>query len=207
MVAPVVVVICLVGIGVYVFVLRSVSEFADEQIREALTNIASEVYDICDENFTELMQTGQMDNKKAVTIKKAVTLGAIEDYTKRNNIGCRLTEFKKGELLQHQIEPGLMKFIIRNHAKGLASTVHFKSKIYCFQHFDFKPWGWHIDLIKDTKAYAHLVKRVNIAYIVTGILLSLGIVLILLLQERFLIKPLNRIISAIRMGIHWSKQR
>ena len=73
MVVPVVLVICLVGIGLYFFVLRSVSEFADEQIKEALTNIASEIYNICDENFTELMQTGQMDNKKAVTIKKAIS--------------------------------------------------------------------------------------------------------------------------------------
>ena len=116
MVAPVVVVICLVGIGLYFFVLRSVSEFADEQIKEALTNISSEIYNICDENFTELMQTGQMDNKKAVTIKKAITLGAIEDYAKRSKVGCRLTELKKGELLQHQIEPNLMKFIIKQTA-------------------------------------------------------------------------------------------
>jgi signal transduction histidine kinase len=200
MVVPVVVVICLVGIGLYFFVLRSVSEFADEQIKEALTNIASEIYNICDENFTELMQTGQMDNKKAVTIKKAITLGAIEDYAKRSKVGCQLTELKKGELLQHQIEPDLMKFIIKHHSKGLASTVHFKNKIYYFQHFAFKPWGWHVDLIKDTKAYSPLIKRVNIVYIITGILLSLGIVLILMLQDRLLRRPLKQIISAIRLG-------
>ena len=199
MVVPVVVVICLVGIGLYFFVLRSVSEFADEQIKEALTNIASEVYNICDENFTELMQTGQMDNKKAVIIKKAITLGAIEVYAKRNNIGCRLTELKKGELLQHQIEPDLMKFIIKHHPKRLASTVHFKGKIYYFEHITFKPWGWHVDLIKDTKAYTPLVTRVKIAYVVTGTLLLLGLVVILLLQDRLLRRPLKRIISAIRM--------
>jgi len=50
MVVPVVAAICLVGIGLYFFVLRAVSEFADEQIKEALANIASEVYDICDDN-------------------------------------------------------------------------------------------------------------------------------------------------------------
>jgi len=200
MVVPVVVVICLVGIGLYFFVLRSVSGFAEEQIKEALTNISSEVYNICDENFTELMQTGQMENQKAVTIKKAITIGAIEDYTKRNSIGCRVTDLKKGELLQHQIEPDLMEFIINHHSKGLASTVHFKSKKYYFQHFTFKPWGWHVDLTKDTESYAFLITRVKIAYVVTGILLSLGLVLILLLQERLLRRPLNRIISAMRMG-------
>ncbi len=200
MVVPVVMTICLVGMGMYFFVLRYVSEFTNEQIREALSNISSEVYNICDKNFTVLMQTGQMGNKKAVIIKKAVTLGAIEDYVKRNNIGCRLIEFHKGELLQHQIKPDLMKFIKKNHSKGLGSTFHFKSKIYYLKHFNFKPWGWHIDLIKATKAYAPLVKRVNIVYIITGIMLLLGLIMILLFQDRFLRRPLNRIIGAIRMG-------
>ncbi len=200
MVFPVVVAICLVGIGLYFFVLRSVSKFADEQIKEALSNIASEVYNTCDENFTELMQTGKMDDRKAEIIKKAVTLGDIEEYAKRNNIGCRLTEFQKGELLQHQIKPDLIKFIIEHHSKGLAATLHFKGEVYYYRHFDFKPWGWHIDLIKDRKAYAPLFARVKIAYVVTGILLPLGLVLILLLQNRLLRRPLNRIISAMQMG-------
>jgi two-component system, cell cycle sensor histidine kinase and response regulator CckA len=141
-----------------------------------------------------------MDNRKAVTIKKAITLGAIEDYTKRSKVGCRLTEVKKGELFQHQIEPDLMKFIIKYHCKEFASTVHFKSKIYYFQHFAFKPWGWHIDLIKDTEDYSPLIKRVSIVHMITGILLSLGLVMILLLQDRLLRRPLKRIIGAIRMG-------
>ncbi|MCP3874918.1 MAG: GAF domain-containing protein, partial [Desulfobacteraceae bacterium] len=54
--------------------------------------------------------------------------------------------------------------------------------------------------IKSTKAYAPLITRVKIVYIVTGILLSLGLILILLLQDRFLRRPLNRIISAMRLG-------
>jgi two-component system cell cycle sensor histidine kinase/response regulator CckA len=200
MVAPVVVAICLVGMGLYFFVLRSVSEFADEQIEEALTNIASEVYDICDSNFTELMQTGKMDDRKAGIIKKAITLGAIEEYIKRNNIGCRLTMDAKGELLRHKIKPALMDFIIEHHQKGLASQVRFEDNTYYFQHFTFKPWGWHVDLVKDTKAYAPLVARVKLAYIVTGHLLFLGLVIILFAQDRFLRRPLDRIIYAIKMG-------
>lgn len=200
MVIPVVMTIGLVGMGLYFFVLRSVSEFADAQIKEGLADIASEIYDICDKNFTELMQTGKMDNRKAVIIKKAVTLGAIEDYTQRNNIGCRLFEFNKGELLQHQIETDLIKFIAKHHPKESFSTVHFKEKIYYFEHITFKPWKWDIDLIKDTQAYTPLIAQVKTTYIITGILLLLGLILILLFQNRFLRKPLNRIISAIRMG-------
>lgn len=200
MVIPVVVAIGLVGIGLYFFVLRSVSEFADEQIKKELSTIASEVYNICDENFTELMQAGKMDNRKAIVIKKALTIGSIEEYTQKNNIDYRLIDAEKGNLLQSQIDPKLLSFIIKYHSKGISSTFQFKGKTYYFQHFDFKPWGWHFGLVKDTKEYASLIGRVKLAYIVTGILLLLGLALILFLQERFLRRPLTQIISALRSG-------
>jgi signal transduction histidine kinase len=197
---PVVVVIGLVGIGLYFFVLRSVSDFADGQIEEALENISSEVYDICDENFTELMQSGRMGDKKAVVVKKAITIGIIEDYAQRNKVGCRLSEAEKGSLLEQQFESDLMGLIRMHHPEKPASTVQFKGKKYYFQHFEFRPWGWHVDLVKDTASYAPLIRRVKLAYVVTGILLLFGLMLILLLQDRFLRRPLNRIIRAIRIG-------
>ncbi len=200
MVIPVLVAICLVGMGMYFFVLRAVSEFADEQIKNELASITSAVYDICDEEFTELMQTGKMDYQKAGIIRKAMTLGLIEEYTKRNSIGCWLTDSKKGELLLFQIKPDLVEAIVKSHSKKLSSTIQFEGKKYYFQHFDFKPWGWDIDLIEDTEAYAPLIGRVKHAYVITGIMLLLGLVLILFLQERFLRSPLNQIISTIQMG-------
>jgi len=200
MVIPVVIAICLVGVGMYFVVLRSVSEFADEQIKNELASITNEVYDICDEKFTELMQTGKMDDRKAGTIKKAITLGLIEEYVQQNNIGCQLTDSTKGNLLLFQIKPNLIEFLAKSHSKEPYSTIQFEGKKYYFQHFDFNPWGWDIDLIKDTEAYAPLIGRVKLAYIITGILLLLGLVFILFLQERFLRRPLNQIIDAIGVG-------
>ncbi|WP_300462587.1 response regulator [Desulfobacula sp.] len=192
--------ICLIGAGMYFFVLRSVSDFADEQIKKSLANIASEVYDICDKNFTELMQTGKMNDRKAKIIKKALTLGAIEEYTQRNNISYVLTDSKKGNLLLHQIKPSLKTFIVKHHSTGISATIQFEGKKYYFQHFNFKPWEWHIGLVKDTRDYAPLIGRVKLVYTITGFLLLLGLILILLLQERFLRRPLNQIIHALRMG-------
>jgi len=197
---PVVAATCLIGLGLYVFVLRSVSEFADSQIREALTNVSSEVYAICDENFTELVRAGKIGDRKAEIIKKALTLGRIEDYAQRSNLGCRVTNTQKGDLLRHQIEQDLLAHIAANHITRLGASFQFKEKRFYFQHFQFKPWGWHIDLVKDTRAYAPLITGVKNAYIVTGGLLLLGLILILLLQERLLRRPLNLIINAMCTG-------
>ena len=198
MVAPVVLVIGLVGVGLYVFVLRAVSEFADFQIREALDDVASQVYDICDENFTELMQSGKMGDGKAILIRKALTIGAIEEYAVRNNVACRISDSSQGELLNSRMEPELLAAIATYHAKGETIQFQFNRSARYFKHFDFKPWDWHLDLVKETDAYAPLITRVKQAYVFTAVILLLGIVLILQLQQRLLRRPLNRIIEAIR---------
>jgi signal transduction histidine kinase/ActR/RegA family two-component response regulator len=198
MVAPVVLVIGLVGVGLYVFVLRAVSEFAELQIREALDDVASEVYDICDENFTELMQSGKMGDGKAILIRKAFAIGAIEEYAVRNNVACRISDSSKGELLNSTMAPDLIAAMAAYHAKGEAIHFQFNRSACYFKHFDFKPWGWHIGLVKETDAYAPLITRVKWAYLFTAVLLLLGVVLILQLQQRSLRRPLERIIQAIR---------
>jgi hypothetical protein len=75
MIAPVVLVVCAVGIGFYFFVLRTISDDAEQEIRASLARNAREIYDICDSNFTTLLQNGQMGNAKMVRIRRALTLG------------------------------------------------------------------------------------------------------------------------------------
>jgi GAF domain-containing protein len=200
MLVPALATIGLVGAGLYFFVLQSVSDFADQEIEKALTAIASEIYDICDDHFTELMQAGKLDDRRLVTIKKAMTLGAIEEYATHNAIGCRVIDRYRANLLNHEMDPALLQYIVRHHAGGLSSQIRFKGNTYYFQHFDFKPWGWHIDLIKDTDTYAPLIARVKVVYTVTALILALGLFLILLFQERILRRPIRQIIDAIRVG-------
>ena len=50
------------------------------------------------------------------------------------------------------------------------------------------------------EAYAPLISRVKEIYIVTAGLLVGGLILFLLLQDRLLHRPLNRIIHAVQMG-------
>ena len=200
MVIPVVAVICLLGAGLYFFVLQAVSEFADLQINEALKRTSSEVYDICDHNFTELMRSGQLYNNKAVRIKKALTIGAIEDYAGSNLIECQVHDNKQGEFLLEKIPPSLKAHLNSLNLKVLSSNIHFNGKSYYLSHFDFRPWGWSVDLIKDTAQYTPLIRRVNVAYIVTSILLLFSTIILLFILERLLRNPLNRIITAIRKG-------
>lgn len=200
MVAPAVLIIALVGVGLYAFVLRAVADFADDRIAETLSDVAKEVYDICDANFTALMQSGRMSDARAVTVKQAFTVGAIEDYVVRNGIGCRLTADRRGDLLLYGVTPDCLAVIESQYASRQAAWVRCQAATLYFNHFIFKPWGWHIDLVSSRDAYGPLITGVKRVYVVTGVLLLLGLVLILALQERLLRRPLNRIIAAIGAG-------
>lgn len=200
MVLPVVIVTTLLGVGLYIFVLRAVSDFADQQINSELAAISTEVYDICDENFTELMQSGQIGNLRAARVKRALTLGAIEDYIKRNPLECRVYDIDRDEFVLKRISPSLEEYFARNQSRLPSLRIRHEGRLYYMTHFEFKPWGWKVDLIKDTAPYAPLVNRVNFAYIVTSILLIFSILIILFLLERVLRRPLNKIIAAIRAG-------
>ena len=200
MAVPMVLAICLVGAGLYFFVLRAMSEFADRQIREGLAAMATEVYDICDGNFTELMQSGRMGDSRAVRIKKALTLGTIEDYAARNHLGYRLLDAAGGGLLMQHIQPALEHRLETMHPTAAFSRIHIDGKPFYFRHFDFKPWHWHFDIVKDTVPYAPLIRRVKTVYYLTGFLLVIGLSMILLMLERLLRRPINQIIAAVRNG-------
>lgn len=200
MVVPVVLVVCVIGLGLYLFVLRAVSGFADQQIKEALTNTAKGVYGICDENFTALMQSGRMNSLKAVRIDKALTLGAIEDYCKKNDLSCLVSESGRGELLSYQADERLKARLLESDLGRTSTRIQLDGKAHYFYHLDFKPWKWHIDLIKDTTRYAPLIRRVKNAYLFTGVFLAFGLSVILIVIESLLQKPLRQIIAAMRGG-------
>lgn len=198
---PVVTAICLVGAGLYVFVLRAVSDFADQQIREGLQELSSEVYDICDHHLTVLMQSGQMDNPKAIRIHQALSIGMIEDYAKRNHLGCLITEKNtQQERLSLNLQPTLKERITPHANELVSAALQVDNQTYYFQHMEFNPWDWHIDLVKSGSEYEPLIRRVKLAYLITAALLILAVVFILVIIKNLLQKPLNQIISAIQQG-------
>ncbi len=200
MVIPVLTVVSLLGIGLYLFVLRSVSHFADEQIQKELSGFASQIHSICDESFTELLEAGNLENQKAIIIKKALAIGQIEKYAEKCNIGYRVVDAEKNKLLHHKIDTDLLDFIRKNHSTAPYSKFQFERQTYYFQHFTFKPWEWHIGLVRDRETFAPLIRRVKLIYIITGSLLICSLVLLLIIQDRFLRRPSSHIIRAIQSG-------
>ena len=198
MIAPVVLVVCAVGVGFYFFVLRTLSDYAEKEMRASLARTAKEIYDICDGNFTTLLQSGQLGDDKMVRISRALTLGSIEDYAKRHDLRLILRERKQEVLLRVRIDDALSADIAKIHKNGPAWHWRIGSEVYYFHHFDFKPWQWHIDLISDTAPFAPLIDGVKRVYGLTAVVLLLGLSVLIFALDRSLRNPVRRIIAAVR---------
>ncbi|MBI5199594.1 MAG: response regulator, partial [Nitrospirae bacterium] len=199
-ITPVLAIVLLAGLGVYLFVLSSVSDFADRHIKEELQNFSRSIYNICDKNMNELLRTGLSKDEKALRDSKGITVGLIEDFIRDNNLKGSIKEDGKGIQLAVDISQGFSE-IIEKTVKGHSITsLEYGEKKYYVNHIYFEPWKWHMVLIKDAAEYSALKSKVMLAYRVTGFILLMSIILFLYFLNTYIRRPVSKIIKPIQKG-------
>jgi PAS domain S-box-containing protein len=188
------------GICLYYFNLRLLSDFASEQIKESLSASGHEIYDICDINFSWLLRRGLISNEGAVRISKARTIGDIETFMRTKNLGGRIVSADGSELFSHKISP---KF----HAPpppggpepgGLVALPG--GREYYVTSVTFKPWSWRIAIDVDASEFTYLKTAVRHAYLFTGLFLAFSTALLIYFLNQAVKTPVRKIIDDIRAG-------
>lgn len=198
-IAPAILLVLLTGLVFHIFVLRYISDFMDQHINDSLMEISREIYNICDRNLNELLKTGLAVDKKAVRIKKGLSIGIIEDFLQQNKSKGIIDE-KGKELLACCLSPELSKTIIKNAKDNMVFTLeHDGTKYYIYQ-MHFEPWNWRIVLIKDAAEYSDLVRKVRLAYIATGGILAIVSLIVFCHLNKSVKYPVSRIISSLKAG-------
>lgn len=161
---PTFVIMFLAGLVLYIFILRSVSDFADIHIKGDISDISSEVYRICDRNLNDLLMRGLSGDKKSVRIKKGLTLDTIENYTNQKQIRGFIIENGKELLKIGTLPLELSEIIEKTIKEHTVSPIKHTGERYYATHSHFEPWDWHLILIKDAATYSDLMYKVNCAY-------------------------------------------
>ncbi len=197
---PLIVIILLIGAGLYFFVLRSVSDFADGQIKEGFSNMALDVYRISDRSLNELLQSGRSADEKAVIITKGLTIGQIEDYMRQSNLRGFITEGGRRVFSTGGYPDGLASKALDAGKESEVFTLWHEGKKYYVYLLPFPPWHWQIVLIKEAVEYAAMINKVKSVYGATAFLLILSTVLIIALMHRVIKMPIDSIIEPLRRG-------
>ncbi|MBI5027097.1 MAG: response regulator [Nitrospirae bacterium] len=199
-ITPVILIVLLIGLGLYLFVLRSVSGFADIHIKDNFLNMSHDVYNICDRSLSELLRTGLAGDEKAVRIKKGLAIGEIENFLRQNNIEGYIIENGKEVLYTGDLPPQFLEMMEKNLEENVVSSIEYAGGKYYTYHIHFEPWKWHIILTKDASAYSQLVQKVNVAYGATAFILLINALLVLFYLHRSIRMPIDRIITSLKKG-------
>ncbi len=203
LIAPIVAVTVLLWGFLYVFVARTIKEFAHDRAREDLTSISREILNTLNMSFDVLIQSGRINDPKEILIRKALALETLEEV---------LQKFKLLGVVYEGERPN-QKAIMRTVDSSEAGTnpgentkshrlftVQSGGKPYFAYGLDFQPWRWKIVLLRETAAYAGPAATIRQLYWMTGILL-LGMALgLVILENRLLRRPVDGIIQDLHRG-------
>ncbi len=199
-IAPIVLIALLSWVGLYIFVLRSVSKFADDQIRESFVEMAHDIYQVCDRSWNELLKTGTFYQEDALRIKKAMALGMIGDFMRQNNLFGMVRYQGNMLFLAEGTQKELSETAAKINNNKVIATFTLGSHEYYSYHIRFEPWQWDLTLIKDAAEYASLLRNVKIAYSVTGFILIAVTLLFIYSIRKNIRNPLNSILEPISQG-------
>lgn len=197
---PTFVIMFLAGLVLYIFILRSVSDFADIHIKGDISDISSEVYRICDRNLNDLLMRGLSGDKKSVRIKKGLTLDTIENYMNQKQIRGFIIENGKELLKIGTLPLELSEIIEKTIKEHTVSPIKHTGERYYATHSHFEPWDWHLILIKDAATYSDLMYKVNCAYASAAVIFLVVLFFSLYFLNRYIRYPVSTIIKSIKKG-------
>ena len=195
---PTFVMALLAGTGLYVFILSSVSGFADEHIKGNISDMSLDIYNICDKNLNDLLMKGLLADEKSVRFRKGMTIGMIEDYMKQNGLKGVIIENEKEILRIANLPPEFLQMIEKDVKEHTVSLLQYAGEKYYATHSHFEPWNWHMILIKDATAYSGLIHKVNRAYASAAIIFFVVLFVSLYFLNRYIRYPVSTIIKSIK---------
>ena len=198
-IVPVVIVILSMGAGLYGFVLRSVSDFADREIMDTFAERAKDVYHICDDALNDIISKGRAGHAKSLGIKKGLTIGLVEDYMRQNNLKGVIKE-KNRNILTACCLPETFTSALGSVKVNEVKAVDLEGKKHYVYSTRFEPWDWHIILARDAAEHSALIRRVRFAYGITGITLLLATVVLVYTLNSTIQQPIRTILGPLRKG-------
>lgn len=197
-----VIIVCLVGgYALYSTVQSTFSKFTERQIGQLMLSLADDVYSICDGNWGVMANAPAVHDRKELQIRKARTLGKLEDFYRQKGLQGFIIAEGRRMSLNRDLPPDLQSVLAdEGNPDGKVVTLSHARKRYAVIHQTYDPWDWHIVLAKERVAYAALSQDVRSLYTHLAYVLALGFIVLLVVFEETVRKPIKGIIEAVQKG-------
>ena len=194
---PIFVTMSLLGLFLYFFILNTVTDFSMQNIKKDINTASRTLYNVIDDGFGKLINTGKSLDDISIRIQKADTLGEIEDFSRNINLKVIIYDSKLKILLNNSTSK-LEDIGTKKLKENNLSAVSYDNTNYYVWYFKFEPWQWNIVIMKDAKDYSGLISKVQVIYLATGIIvLIISSVLVYYLHKTIKI-PIAQLIAPIK---------
>lgn len=183
------------GTILFVLLISVLNDFVQTNIRNDMRGLARDIYGFGDNAIDELIKKGVISNAVAIRIKKAKTTGFISDFMRENDLMGVIIENDQ-EILHSEDTPEFyIRYLSTPENEVFARRIGIKN--YYLYHFMFKPWHWHIILVKNAVAYSNLVNQIKATCLFMAIVLLMCTMLLLYYLVHHINSPVKEIITAL----------
>ncbi len=201
--SPILLLTVLFWLVLYFFVVDMIGFFAQQRAVEDLKSFSREIFGNCNRSFEELLASGKMGDPTAARIRKALTMGDVEDYLSKFRLQGVIYQGKSSDRQVLMETEGSADLGTTepddSHANVLTSRTVNGKHIFVYS-FDFQPWGWRILLARESAAYRRLAEKVRRLYWICGGLLLVMALGLIVVENRLFRRPLDQIIRKLRSG-------
>ncbi len=183
------------GTILFILLISVLNDFVQTNIRNDMRGLARDIYGFGDTAIDELIKKGVISNAVAIRIKKAKTTGIISDFMRENDLMGVIIENDR-EILHSENTPEFyIRYLSTPENEVFARRIGIKN--YYLYHFMFKPWHWHIILVKNAVAYSNLVNQIKSTCLFMAIVLLICTTLLLYYLVYNINSPVKEIINAL----------
>jgi len=197
---PIVALMMLLGVSWYVVVLRTVHDFTSQNIHADLKNLSSQLFDVADRGFMELLKNGAAGDKISVRIQQVDCLDIIERSSFAQNFKILIYKEQNNKILlasDFTKQINTTEIIQRSQQTLNSAPIPIADKKFHTHQFHFSPWDWTFLVLKDTQAYVGLTDKVRNLYYISAVVLLICTALLVWYLFHSIKKPISSIISAV----------
>jgi PAS domain S-box-containing protein len=194
---PILLMVFTLAIVLYVFVLRSVTEFAESSISAKLIEMRKDVYDICDLKYSSILFAKEGENEKFIRIQKSHAISAIEDFARNNFVDVTI---RQGNRYIYYTSKFPWELKAKENEWSRTPPPRMVLGEYFVSRVIFGPWDWDIIMFKNKSDFAYLHEDVNRIYGITGIIIGVLAAVLFFYMNRIVAQPLRMVTEPLRQG-------
>ena len=200
---PIVALMLGLGASLYFVVLRTVNEFAQQNIEKDLENLTHDLFNVVDSEFMQAIKSGRANDKVALRISQVDCLDILERNTYSRQFKLIVFEKQTGTIrlasdLSDQVNT--IDIIQRFQTKNDGSLLQIADNEFHVRQFYFSPWDWSFLVLKNTQTYSELSQKVHRVYQTSTIVLLVATILLVLYLLRSIKNPIDSIVSSVSKG-------